>query len=268
MTSVAVTTWIVTASSLAAQTPSAEPKVGTGLTETPPAGDYKGFIEENATWLIAGIVIAILVVVVWALRGSGRRAEQAAVAVRRPVRNEQARQRYSSTRIQVADIDDKLGTKVEETEIETDREYALVVDEEALQETVDPATGTGYVNDTLIVQLLREKRFDEAYAQYDGRLRKDGSLEFHPGVEERLGNHFLAAGELEKAARVFEHYVTTHAAHDVRPEVYFNLGYIHFVQRTANKSKRFLRLFLDASDNPAHVERAERILAQLNDGEA
>jgi hypothetical protein len=262
---VALSCWLGV-STLMAQNPDTGRKPSPSPVEEPSsAGGYEAFIEENAIWLIVGILVAILTVGLWALRGSGRRAKGAVAPVRSPESGEG--KRYSSTRIQVAEVNDRLGAKVEATEIETEVEYALVVDEEALHipETVDTRTGTAYVEDSLIAKLLNDKRFDDAYLEYTQRLKEDGSLEFHRGVEERLGNHFLATRDLEKAASVFEHYVATHPADDVRPEVYFNLGYIHFLRQSANKSKRFLKLFLAASDNPTHARRAERILAQLGD---
>lgn len=148
--------------------------------------------------------------------------------------------------------------------METDREYALVVDEEALRAgEVDESTGRAYAPDHEIRASIREHDFEMAWELYRNAIEADGELEFRPDIELVLSEHFLRERHFDRAAQVLEHHVATHSRKDVDPEVYFNLGYVHVLGRTYNKSRRFLRLFVESGANPQHVERAQNILAQL-----
>ena len=54
------------------------------------------------------------------------------------------------------------------------------------------------------------------------------------------------------------------AKQDIKPEVYFNLGYVHVLQKTYNKSRRFLKLYVELEKNPQYVKRAQTILETLD----
>ena len=156
---------------------------------------------------------------------------------------------------------------MEGTEIETDREYALVVEEDALiakAPEVDEHTGHEFEDDATIRTLLGDKDFIGAYREYCERLESDGASEFHADVEYALSEHFLEGREFREASHILEHHVATHAKQDVAPRVYFNLGYIHAVTGTYNKSRRFLRLFVDSESDPQFIARAKGILASLD----
>ena len=57
--------------------------------------------------------------------------------------------------------------------------------------------------------------------------------------------------------------MATHPADQITPESYFNLGYIHFKGKLLNKSRRYLRLFVERHSDPVQVDRAKKILARL-----
>lgn len=175
---------------------------------------------------------------------------------------------YSSTRIRAQDVNARLGGgTVEGERIETGREYALVVDEEAIRRPppgeVDAHTGKEYAEDSAIRELLDRKQFEDAWDEYRSRVDLDGSVEFHSDLERALSEHFLQQRDLGKAAAVLEHHVATHASATVEPEVYFNLGYIHFLTKTFNKSRRFLRLYVKSDVEAEYKDRARAILQRL-----
>jgi hypothetical protein len=262
----------------AATAPGAEAPKATGEKAEPAkeprrkgvVGAIVGFIREYATWIIILLGAAILGVVAWAVLGG--RARGAAEPPEELDTRKEARPgkktRFSSTKIQAAQVAARVGRGVETTEVETDREYALVVDEEALKmpplpEEIDGHTGKQYAEASEIKKCLEENRYDDAFDEYVRRVEEDGTLEFQAQIEESLSEHFIRSRELEKAARILEHHVATHASKDISSQTYFNLGYIHFVNKTPNKSRRFLKLFVEKEKNPAYRARAEKILAQM-----
>ena len=99
------------------------------------------FIRNYATWILVVLGGALLGVLAWAWFGSrGKRAVESpfaelglAVETRAKPAAAPASGRYSSTKIQAGDVSDRIAGSVKTTEVETDREYALVVDEEALK---------------------------------------------------------------------------------------------------------------------------------------
>ena len=260
------------------------------------ADEKKGFIAStldwvraNAVWILSALGAGTLLVLGWAFLGGRRKGdhgedflESLDEELERPGRGLKkgrrglkkrgphrgvAVERFSSTKISAKDVNDRLakGTVDGET-VETNREYALVVDEEALNPelgSVDQKTGRGFNDESSIRELIGRRDYDAAYQVYVEHLEEDGSREFHDDVEETLGEYFLANREYDRAARVLEHHVATHSREDISPETYFTLGYLHFQTRTLNKSRRFFKLFVETEKNPERTQRARRILASL-----
>jgi hypothetical protein len=113
------------------------------------------------------------------------------------------------------------------------------------------------------VKLVEAQNYPGAYGEYVKVVEGGAPVRFKEDFEETLGTHFVKAKDYEKAAKVLEHFVGTRAVRDLRPEVYFNLAYAHFMQKTFAKSQRFFRLFLEHEKNPVYVERARKILARI-----
>lgn len=257
--------------------PGVRPKAQTQAPETASPGSeatVESGVADYAPWLITFLGAGVVVVLVWALRGRRRPTRHRDGAFAELGTGESATgERFSSTKIQVAEVNDRLGSKVETTEIETEREYALVVDEEALKpppipSETDEKTGNAYADDAEIRQLVREKRAADAYAAYEQRLEEDGSVEFRKELEEDLGAQLLTSRRLDEAARVLEHLVETHADADLQAETFFNLGYVHFLRDSSKKSRRFFKRFIASETNPEHLRRARNILEKMEETSA
>ena len=212
-------------------------------------------IKQYAPWIVVGLVAAIGGVLVWVFLGGKTRGEEAFAALDdTPASNKE--NSYSSTRISAREVDHRL--QVESSEVETNKEYALVVDEDALGgESAEAADEPSEVD-----ALLGASRFDDAYDVYLEAIETSQAT-FSPHVEARLSEHFLSKRRFDKAARVLEHHVESQPAGDVDSEAYFNLGYVHFFGRKLQKSRRFLKLYVERETDPQKVERAKKILAQL-----
>jgi hypothetical protein len=242
------------------------------------------FIRSNATWILASLGAALLGVLGWAYLGS-RRSKPVKKSARgkRPTSTEPPgstaalhTQRFSSTKIQAADVNDRLATTVKTTEVETDREYALIVDEDALKMPPLPENTEEYrgvrshevetraPGDASVIEaLLAESNHQAAYKEYDRHVKADRAVTFKGEIEKRLSDQLLRGRELKKAAYVLEHYVATHGKKNVVPETFFNLGYIYFINQSLAKSRRFLKLFVETEKNPELVERATKILDKI-----
>jgi hypothetical protein len=161
-------------------------------------------------------------------------------------------------------VKSRLGATVAGREVETDREYALVVDEEALRAPpTDAHTGRQFADDRAIREAIRAQSFDEAFEAYRRSIEAQGTVEFRSDLERALSEHYLRRRDFARATTVLEHHVATHARQEIDPEVYLNLGYAHIQTRTFNKSKRFLRLFVETSTRADHIARAQAILDSL-----
>jgi hypothetical protein len=264
-----------------AQTPAAKPEARPGAggadapkpAEAPAAGQdaevpllqtVVGFIRGYAVWILAGLGAAFLVTlaVTFLARRKSRGPVESPFAELGLGESPSKAQKFSSTKIAAADVADRLGVKT--TEVETDREYALVVDEEALKMPPLPEDESAPSYDPSgIKKRLEEKDLAGAYAEYAGVIDADPAAALDSEVERSLGEELLRAREIDKAARVLEHHVATHRARGIPPECYFNLGYAHFLKKRYKKSTRFLKLFVMAGKNPAHVERAKKILERI-----
>jgi hypothetical protein len=263
--------------------PAAEPKKGATDTDATTeaakqdaaAGDESfvssmvRFIKTNAVWILAALGAALAAVVCWALltgREKPGAAEDAFASLgleEKPAAK--ASTRYSSTKIQAADIHDRLARNVKTTEVETDREYALVVDEDALKMPPvpeDPA-GSAAMDAAPVRRLLEAKNLQGAFEEYVRQTQAHTRAPFEKDVELQLGEGLLRSRDLDRAARVLERHVATRQRSDVQPETFFNLGYIHFLNKTYARSRKYLDIFVEVEKNPVYVERARKILARL-----
>ena len=241
--------------------PSGEPFVQKAVT----------FIKAHALWIVGGLGAVLLVLLFWAVI-SARRASpgedpfaELGLGGSEPGPAASTARRFSSTRIEAADVKDRLARSVKTTEVETEREYALVVDEEALKmpplpEEADDAARAGSAP---VEKLLAENDVMGAYTEYSKKIAADPRASFEPSLERSLSEQLIRSRKLAEAARVLEHHVASQPRENVQPDCYFNLGYIHFMNKAPKKSSRFLKLFVKVENNPAHVERAMRILRKI-----
>ncbi len=229
------------------------------------------FLRNYLWWIVGVAAVAGVITLAWPLlaKRHGKKGE----GFLRPLGAELDRgsksssggrgTKFSSTQIRATDVESRIGA-VEGTKIETDREYALVVDEEALKVAVDEKTGKTYAPDEAIRQSIASNAFENAYEEYRGQVEDDGSIEFREDVETALSEYFLHKKDYRKAARILEHHVATHGRADIQPRIYFNLGYIHVLTKTYNKSRRFFRLFIKTESNSEKIARAKDILRKID----
>jgi hypothetical protein len=240
-------------------------------------GSLRDFVKGNYGWILGVLGVSLLGVVSWIFLGARRKRrgehflepldDELEAASPRSSKKRSKSGGFSSTRIRASDVNSRLSGGMTTEEVETDREYAFVIDEADLrQKEVDEHTGREYAEEGSIRECLRSDDLDGAWVAYTSAIERDGTVEFHVEVEKELSEHFLSARDYSRAARVLEHHVATHAAEDVDPDTYFNLGYIHFQTKTVNKSRRFFKLFVENDRRPDYVARARRILAGLEDG--
>ncbi|MBI4587045.1 MAG: hypothetical protein HY717_23785 [Planctomycetes bacterium] len=146
-------------------------------------------------------------------------------------------------------------------------EYALVVDKADLEKGTPPgaeAHGEKHAASEESIRACIEKgNFHEAYDQYAHWIRDHTGMIFKPELERRMGKFFIKTEDFDKAAYVLEHHVATQPATTIEPEVYFDLGYIHFKRKTLNKCQRFFRLFAENEGDPAQRQRARNVLSRL-----
>lgn len=235
------------------------------------------FVKENSTVLISTLSVGLLGVLSWMFL-AGKRSKRKSEEFLEPLDDEleaarpvdDGEKRYSSTRLRASDVNARLAGKsgsVTSETVETDQEYAFVVDEDELGRTeIDLNTGRAFANDREIRQHIDARRFDAAYDTYVEIVRNDHEVEFHKEIESTLGEHFIRAKELQKAAQVLEHQVATHAPEEVDPETFFNLGYIHFQTKQIERSKKFFQLFVQRDKRPEYVQRAQKILESMGGG--
>lgn len=228
-----------------------------------------GWIRENRLWMIAVPIGAAVLGLSWFLLAGRRRKEESAGAFLRPMeadgadsggQAEEGTGGYSSTRISAADVNARLSGSVGGEEVETDQDYALVVEEDAL--SMAGASGEESDEDT-IEAFLKDREFDTAYTTYARCIDEDNSARFDSSLEQKLGEGLIAGGQVEKAVRVLEHHVATHPAQEISAEAYFNLGYAHFHARRLEKSRKFFGLFIETEPDEKRRERARAILAAL-----
>ena len=149
-----------------------------------------------------------------------------------------------------------------------DGEYALVVDEEELHVAHEGSSSGEYERVVLKVQeLVEERNFEDAYEKYLERVETRKLAAFNPALERRLGQYFLAKNDYSKASKILEHHVATQPATEIEPEIYFDLGYIHFKEKTFDRSRHFFQLFAEKERNPVFTDRARRLIESLDRAE-
>ena len=247
--------------------PSAKPKANDE--EATAAGDEEqsmvsklvATIREHGVVILSVLVGLLIAVGAWAKIG---RKSDRGVSID-PSRSSSGG--HSSTRIRAADVNARLDE--EPDVVETDGEYALVVEEEALKmpplpDGIDELTGRQYAESSDIRKLLEEKRFPEAYDCYMQRIARDTSLEFHSQLEHSLSEYFIRTRDFDKAANVLKHHVATHAGEEISADTYFNLGYVSVFRRRPDEGQRYFKLFAEKETDSARVERARRVIGQLS----
>ena len=221
-------------------------------------------VRQYAVWIVIGLVAVICGVVLWLfLSRSGSTGEDAFAELDEdddvPMRSGSTRggssSGYSSTRISAREVNDRLAG-VDESEIETDKEYALVVDGDAL-------VGDAPEDTTDLHGLVEGGKFDEAYSLYLSRVKADASRRFDGEMETRLSEHFVAEKRYDDAARVLEHHISSRSADAVASDAYFNLGYVHFFGERLAKSREYFEMYVEHADDAARVDRAKKILGVL-----
>ena len=165
---------------------------------------------------------------------------------------------------------DATEAKTEKIDVD-DKSYALVVDEEELELPPTPEEKRksaemrriqkARTHQEEIERLVERGSFDRAFDRYLEHLDSDEPL--RPDRELTLGKHFLQNGDLDKASRIFEHFINTQPESEIEPEVFFNLGYIHFKSNTLRKSKDYFERFAEIETRPERVERARSLVRRL-----
>lgn len=168
---------------------------------------------------------------------------------------------FSSTRIRAEDVKARLSGSVGGEEVETDQDYALVVEEDALSVATGSEEGSA---EEAIGTLLGAGDFEAAYELYAQRIDEERSTRFDSSLEKELGEKLIEAGQDEKAARVLEQHIATHPADQIEAEAYFNLGYLHYRASHLDKSRKYFGLFIKSEPDEKRRDRATAILAALD----
>ncbi len=259
--------------------PAAAPKAqnpSPGASGEAPARPGRGvvqFVRAYGVWIVAGLGAVIAAVVIWAVVDARRKGVPVLAdagglgfeSAARKAASSSGVKRYSSTRIRKSEVAGRAGKEVTETEVETEREYALVVDEEALKlpPRPDAADSAVSADPAKVRELVDAKKYREAYAEYE-KQTSGRRLAFPGDLEAALGEGLIRIKEYAKAAAVLERHVGSHPQGEVKPETYFNLAYAHFMNRGLEKAKRFFEKYVSVEKNPALAERAKRVLERLD----
>ena len=238
--------------------------------ETAQAPGLAGWIRQNWKWVVGLPLGAAALGLSWFFLAGKRRKEDGVGALLKPMAagsesGDKGTERFSSTRIRAADVDSRLSGSLDGEEVETDQDYALVVEEGALSAT-DPQDGGS--PEEVIDAYLQGEDFVAAYETYARLLEEASSTRLDSGLEQRLGEGLVANGQVEKAVTVLEHHIATHPADEIEAAAYFNLGYSHFHSRHLEKSRKFFGLFIEAESDETRRERARAILAAMETDQA
>ena len=238
--------------------------------EAAQAPGLAGWIRQNWEWVV-GLPLGVAALgLSWFLLAGKRRKEDGVGALLKPISagsesGNEGTERFSSTRIRAADVDTRLSGSLDGEEVETDQDYALVVEEGALSATDPQDAGSP---EEVIDAYLQGEDFVAAYETYARLLEEASSTRLDSGLEQRLGESLVANGQVEKAVTVLEHHIATHPADEIEATAYFNLGYSHFHSRHLEKSRKFFGLFIDAEEDETRRERARAILAAMETDQA
>lgn len=264
-----------------AKGPQTPPAPSGAPSAAPRAGGIASLVRTYGVWIVAFLGLAIAALVVWAIldarrRGPGGTGALAELGFEAPPASKggsaSSARRYSSTRIRKSDVVDRSGKTVTETEIETDREYALVVDEDALKlppppETPAEAAGAAPAADPAKIRdLVEKKKYREAHAEYAKLVGGRSKTEIPADLEVALADGLLRLHEYAKAAAVLERHVGPRRGAEAKPETYFNLGYAEFMCRDFEKARKHFRQYVSLERNPALAERAKKVLEKLERG--
>lgn len=261
-----------------AKAPAAAPAPSGAPTAPPGARGIASLVRTYGVWIVAALGLAIAGLIVWAIVDARRRGPGGAGALAdlgfeaAPAAkggSASSARRYSSTRIRKSDVVDRSGKSVTATEIETDREYALVVDEDALKLPPPPETpaeapgATAAADPAKIRQLVDAKKYREAHAEYAKLVAGRSKTEIPADLEVGLAEGLLRLHEYAKAAAVLERHVGSRRGAQAKPETYFNLGYAEFMSRDFEKARRYFRQYVSLEPNPSLAERAKKVLEKL-----
>ncbi len=238
--------------------------------ETAQAPGLASSIRQNWKWVVGIPLGAVALGLSWFLLAGKRRKEDGVGALLRPMtagsgKADEGTERFLSTRISAADVDSRLSGSLDGEEVETDQDYALVVEEGALSATDLQDGGSP---EEAIDAYLQGEDFAGAYETYARLLEEESSTRLDSGLEQRLGESLVANGQVEKAVTVLEHHIATHPANEIDAAAYFNLGYSHFHSRHLEKSRKFFGLFIDAEEDETRRGRARAILAAMEADQA
>jgi len=228
-----------------------------------------GWIRANKLLVVGVPLGAAALGLSWFFLVGKRKKQEGAGAFLKPVTDEGAAGPdkagdtsggFSSTRIRAVDVDARLSGTMDGEEVETDQDYALVVEEEALsaadtQEDAPPQD--------IIAALLQDGDADGAYETYARLIDEESSTRLDSAIEQTLGEQLIAAGKAEKASTVLEHHIATHPAQEIEAESYFNLGYAHFHSQRMEKSRKYFGLFIEAEEDEKRRDRARAILSAM-----
>ncbi len=238
-----------------------------------PAPDAKkgGWIQPMVQWIIqysiwivaatGSILAGVLVYFFFTSRG--QKAVEAEPETIAPPRPAQGDEDEGPRRVLV----DRETGKPKDMPQRDESEYALVVDKADLELDTPPgaeAHGEKHAASEESIRACIEKdNFDEAYEQYVHWLRDHAGMIFKPELERRMGKFFIKKGDFDKAAYVLERHISMQPAAAIEPEIYFDLGYIHFKRKTLNKCQRYFKLFAENESDPARRQRARNVLSRL-----
>lgn len=243
-------------------------KNAASASEAEPSPGLAGWIRQNWKWVIGAPLVAAVLGLSWFLLAGRRNKEDSVGAILTPI-DAEADQRddssggYSSTRIRAVDVDSRLSGSMDGEEVETDQDYALVVEEEALSATDPQAAGSP---EEVIDAFLQGGDTTGAYETYSRLIDEPGSDRLDAELEQRLGESLVAAGQVERAATVLEHLIATQPTSNIEPSSYFNLGYAHFHAQNIEKSRQRFAQFIDTEQDEKRCDRARAILEALESG--
>ena len=238
--------------------------------ETVQAPGLAGWIRQNWKWVVGAPLGAAALGLSWFLLAGKRRKEDGVGALLKPMtagseHADEGTERFSSIRIRAADVNSRLSGSLDGEEVETDQDYALVVEEGALSSTDLQDSGSP---EEIIDAYLQGEDSVAAYEVYARLLEEESSTRMDSDLEQRLGESLVANGQVGKAATVLEHHIATHPADEIEAASYFNLGYAHFHSRHLEKSRKFFGLFIDAEEDETRRDRARAILAAMETDQA
>ena len=156
--------------------------------ETAQAPGLAGWIRHNWKWAVGLPLGAAALGLSWFLLAGKRRKDDGVGALLRPMAAgsgsaEEGAGQFSSTRIRAADVDSRLSGPLDGEEVETDQDYALVVEEDALS-AADPQDGGS--PEEVIDACLQGEDFVAAYETYARLLEEASSTRLDSALEQRL----------------------------------------------------------------------------------